>query len=212
MSLQDLFEGEEHNTEVTPTISNVVSIITPLFDIHFKKHDCGDVVVDGSKGITPLNVINGILDQSCNTIARLVYDIQAAVEGIQAIGNETAKLPSAYFDDESAMKGEYKAMCSEAQVVRAERLWQEIQVHYEVLKTATRQREENFPNVSRPPQYMYCGPRHSNVLGVEEGPIYSASTAIKYRMATDSRRMIALRNSKESINLESSLEDVANAF
>jgi hypothetical protein len=186
------------NVEVTPELpAQELTISTSMVEIKFKKAVLGDTVVDAGRGVLPLNIINGVADQHIQQMARLVYEVQAAVEGLEAIGSKTVQRPSTYFD-QGIMREEWRQLCTETQVVRAERLWAEFLAHWQAVKELIAERAAKFSTQAQM-QFGYVG-----ALGAQHGfkrsPLYDANQALAYRMATYTKRLTAQLNHQAKEN------------
>lgn len=193
--MNDLFDPNttELVTELQP---NGLLISTSMVEIRFKQAMQGDTVVDAGRGVLPINVINGLADQHIQQMARLIYDVQAAVEGLDAIGSGTVHKPSTYFQ-QGVMRDEYRTLCTESQVVRAERLWAEFLGHWANIKELIQERALKL-NTQAPMQFGYVGAIGAQ-YGFKPGPLFSAEQALHYRMVTYTKRLAAQRNYQDKM-------------
>jgi hypothetical protein len=188
--MNELFDP--NTTEVVTELQPQGLVIsTSMVEIRFKQTTQVDTVIDAGRGVLPINVINGIADQHIQHMARLIYDVQAAVEGLDAIGSGTVHKPSTYFQ-QGIMRDEYRALCTEAQIVRAERLWAEFLGHWTAVKELIQERTLKL-STQAPMQFGYVGALGAS-YGFKPGPLLSAEQALQYRMVTYTKRLAAQRN------------------
>ncbi len=193
--MNELFDPTT-TTLVTELQPKGLVISTSMVEICFKQALQGDTVVDAGRGVLPINIINGVADQHIQQMARLIYEVQAAVEGLDAIGSGAVHKPSTYFQ-QGIMRDEYRALCTEAQVVRAERLWAEFLAHWAAIKELIQERSLKL-NTKSPMQFGYVG--NTGVpYGFKPGPLHNAEQALQYRMATYTKRLAAQRNYQDKM-------------
>jgi hypothetical protein len=214
-TLHDIFDTDTitEEDEATPTIG-ALTFTTPLLDLSFKAAEVGDNVVDAGRSYLAANIIDAAADKLVTQMAAVAVRLQIALEGSEAVANDTAKRPSEFFDLETGeLLEEHKERFEVRKKNQVERDFAEMSAIWQTLSELASQRADKVRS-RNPMQYGWISQDGAARSGLASGPITNAKVALQYRMATTPAKLTAKANAEQTkdVEIEDTQSSLAAAF